>query len=195
MLPYALWADRTAHSSVTGYMPAELILGQSPIMPLEDSILSWIAIPWRQEITREELLALHIQQLERRLEDVQLAIQQQKEARIRNKDRFDKTHRIRPKKLEEGDWVLMYDNSLENQHSTIRKFAKRWFGPYVIKKVYDNATYKLSEIDGSLLQNLILGKRIKIFKKRNNFELVLHSDEELAHAGGCAGSEGVDVMK
>jgi hypothetical protein len=45
-------------------MPAELILSQSPIMPIEDSILSWIAIPWREEITREELLALHIQQLE-----------------------------------------------------------------------------------------------------------------------------------
>ena len=25
MLPYALWADRTTHSSVTGYMPAELM--------------------------------------------------------------------------------------------------------------------------------------------------------------------------
>jgi hypothetical protein len=124
-----------------------------------------------------------------------MAIQRQKDSRIRNKDRFDKTHRIRPKKLEEGDWVLMYDNSLDNQHSTIRKFAKRWFWSYIIKKVYDNATYKLSELDGSLLQNLIPGKRIKIFKKRNDFELALHNDEELAHAGGCAGSKGVDVMK
>ena len=29
MLPYALWADWTTHSSITGHMPAELILGQA----------------------------------------------------------------------------------------------------------------------------------------------------------------------
>ena len=35
LLPYALWADRTTHSSVTGYMSAELIFGQKTIMPME----------------------------------------------------------------------------------------------------------------------------------------------------------------
>ena len=29
MLPYALWADRTTHSSVIGYMPTELMTGQA----------------------------------------------------------------------------------------------------------------------------------------------------------------------
>ena len=80
MLPYALWADQTTHSSVTGYMPAELILGQKPIMPIEESIMSWTSIPWREEVSREELLALRIQQLERRPEDVELAAQRLKEA-------------------------------------------------------------------------------------------------------------------
>ena len=70
MLPYAPWADRTTHSSVTRYMSAELILGQKPIMPIEESIMSWTSIPWR-----EELLALRIRQLERRHEDVELAAQ------------------------------------------------------------------------------------------------------------------------
>jgi hypothetical protein len=27
LLPYALWADRTTHSSVTGFMPVELMYG------------------------------------------------------------------------------------------------------------------------------------------------------------------------
>ena len=30
LLPYALWADRTTHNSVTGFMPAELMFGQKP---------------------------------------------------------------------------------------------------------------------------------------------------------------------
>ena len=36
LLPFALWADHTTHSPVTGYMPAELMFGQKPIMPIEE---------------------------------------------------------------------------------------------------------------------------------------------------------------
>jgi transposase InsO family protein len=74
LLPFTLWADRTTHSSVTGFMPAELIYGQKPIMPIEQSILSWSTLPWYEGMTREELLALRIRQLERRDEDVATAI-------------------------------------------------------------------------------------------------------------------------
>ena len=35
LLPYALWADRTTHSSVTGFMPAEPMYGQKSIMLTE----------------------------------------------------------------------------------------------------------------------------------------------------------------
>ena len=89
-------------------------------------------------------------------------------AQVKNKIRFDKTHRLRPKKIEEGDWVLVYDNNLDNQHKTTRKFARRWFGPYVVTSANDNATYHLAELDGSRLAIPIAGKRVKIFKKRQD---------------------------
>ena len=76
---------------------------------------------------------------------MELAIERLKKARLKNKYRFDKKHRLRPKDIEEGDWVLVYDSSLDNQHSTLKKFAKRWFEPYVVKHVNDNATYFLRE--------------------------------------------------
>ncbi|KAL2619931.1 hypothetical protein R1flu_000136 [Riccia fluitans] len=65
-LPFALWADRTTHSTVTGYMPTELMLGQKPIMPMEDETPTWAAIPWEDSISTEELLEFWIRQLERR---------------------------------------------------------------------------------------------------------------------------------
>ena len=99
MLPYALWADQTTHSSVTGYMPAELMFGQKPIMLMERTISSWATINWRDEMSREELLAARIWQLERRPEDVEQAAERLLVARMRNKARFDRTHRLRPKKI------------------------------------------------------------------------------------------------
>ena len=70
LLPYALWADRTTHSSVTGYMPAELMFGQ---------------VDWRGEMSREELLTARIRQFQRRPEDVERAAEKLRMARIRNK--------------------------------------------------------------------------------------------------------------
>ena len=88
--------------------------------------------------------------------------------RVKNKIQFDKTHPLHPKKIEEGDQVLVYDNSLDNKHRTTRKFARRWFGPYVVISAKDNATYHLAELDGSRMAIPIAGKGVKIFKKRQD---------------------------
>ena len=168
LMPYALWADRTTRSFVTGYMLAELMYGQKPVMPIDKTITSWVAITWENKMGHEELLAVRIRQLERRPEDVEHVRKIMEVARVKNKIWFDTTHRLRPKKIEEADWVLVYDNSLDNQHKTTRKFARRWFGPYVVTSGNDNATYHLVELDGSRLAIPIACKRVKIFKKRQD---------------------------
>ena len=99
-----------------------------------------------------------------------------KEARIRNKARFDRTHRLRPRKIEEGDWVLVYDSSLDNQHRSTRKLAKRRFGPYTVRSVNNNVTYHLTELDGTRITTPVAGKQIKAFKRRNEAEPNLGAD-------------------
>ena len=150
-------------------MPTELMYGQKPVMPIEETIPTWNVLPWQDGLSREELLALRIRQLERRPEDIEAVKERLKSARLKNKDYFDKRHRLRSKAIQEGDWVLVYDSSLDNQHTTMRKFSKRWFGPYVVEGVHENATYSLSELDGTKVKVPIAGKRIKVFKKRENY--------------------------
>ncbi|KAL3675475.1 hypothetical protein R1sor_025423 [Riccia sorocarpa] len=144
--------------------------GQKPIMPVEEDVPTWASIPWEDNLDRDSLLALRIRQLERREEDLLDAREKLKTARLKNKARFDKTHRLRPKPIQVGDWVLVYDSSLENQHSTVRKFSRRWFGPYVVLAVYDNATYSLRELDGTPLRIQVAGKRVKLFRRREGSE-------------------------
>ena len=60
-----------------------------------------------------------------------------------------------------------------------RKFARRWFGPYVVTSANDSATYHLAELDGSRLVVPIVGKRVRIFKKRQDKDSDLdHVDDE-----------------
>jgi hypothetical protein len=98
---------------------------------------------------------------------VEQAAEKLRAARVKNKERFDRTHRLRPKKMEEGDWVLVYDSSLDHQHKPTQKFVRRWFGPYVVTSVNDNGTYHLAELDGTKIAVPVTGKRIKAFKKRH----------------------------
>ena len=66
---------------MTGYMAAELMTRQAPVMPTETAIATWTVLPWKEDMSREELLVVRIRQLEGRPE----AIRRQQEARFRNK--------------------------------------------------------------------------------------------------------------
>ena len=155
-------------------MPIELMHGHKSIMPREESFPTWVFLSWEDNISRERLLEFHIQQLGRLLEDMEVALERLKAARLGNKERFDKTHRLRMKKIEKGDWMLVFDSTLEHQHSTVRKFARRWFGPYVVERVNDNATYLLRELDGTMFKIPIARNHIKVFWRTNGR---FHSDD------------------
>jgi hypothetical protein len=124
---------------------------------------------------------------------VERAAEKLRTARTRNKERFDRTHRLRPKKIEEGDWMLVYDSSLDNQHKATRKFARRWFGPYVVTSVNDNGTYYLPELDGTRIAVPVAGKRVKAFKKRHNNEPDPGSGESGDDTGGTDGELIVEI--
>ena len=109
--------------------------------------------------------------MKQKSEDIEVAKARLKNARLKNKKYFDRRHRLRPRKIVEGDWVLVYNSSLDKQHSTVGKFSQRSVGPYVVKKMGDNATYCLAELDGAPLALPIVGKRIKIFKRRDGMEI------------------------
>ena len=95
--------------------------------------------------------------------------------------------------------MIVYDSSLDHQHTTMRKFVKRWFGPYEVRKVFDNGTYRLCELDGTVLRVPIAGKRVKIFKKRTDKEPYVIQDktdieEQSDEDHGDAGSEEIELQ-
>ncbi|KAH7373728.1 hypothetical protein KP509_17G071900 [Ceratopteris richardii] len=81
-----------------------------------------------------------------------------------------------PCAIEIDDWVLAYDSTFDTHYDARKKLIKRWFGPYVLTLVFENGTYALCKLDGTPLRSLIIGKRIKLFK-RNNVDYEI--DQEL----------------
>jgi hypothetical protein len=126
-------------------------------------------------------------------EDVERAAEKLRTARMWNKERFDRTHRLQPKKIEEGNWVLVYDSSLDNQQKATRKFARRWFGPYVVTSVNDKGMYHLVELNGTRIAVPVVGKRVKAFKKRHDSEPELESRENDDDTGGTDGELIIEI--
>ena len=74
---------------------------------------------------------------------------------------------MRIKNIEKTGWVSMLDNTLEHQHSTVKKFAQKWFELYMVERASNNATYLLHELDETILRIPMVGKHIKVFWKRD----------------------------
>ena len=70
----------------------------------DGQILGSDAIGERDESRRD--FGNTIKQLEIRPEDLELLLEKIEVARLKNKDRFDKTHQLRPKNIEERDWIV-----------------------------------------------------------------------------------------
>lgn len=78
--------------------------------------------------------------------------------------------------------MLISKDHLLTQHSSLEKFAIRWRGPFVVTIVHPNATYTVRELDGSVHAERYAGKRVKLFKRREQFhkgEKEYEDDQEL----------------
>ena len=77
---------------------------------------------------------------------------------MKNKEAFNRRHRLFPKAIKEGDWLLVYDSSLDNQYSAVQKMGKHWFGPYKVEQAFDNGMYLLNEVDRTRIKVPFAGK-------------------------------------
>ena len=63
--------------------------------------------------------------------------------------------------------VLLYDSSRIKLYPNEQKFENHWNGPYQVAKVFKNGSYKLKELDGTEIDNVVSGSRLKGFKIRD----------------------------
>ena len=100
-------------------------------------------------MSRQDLLALRIQQLEKREEDMELAARLLAKMRMKSKEYFERRYksRINQNNLEVGQLVLMRNNQIEKELN--RKTKDRYLGPFVVVRQNQGETYELKELDGT----------------------------------------------
>ena len=164
-LPIVLFADRISTKRTTGYSPFELVLGQSPVLPVDLEYETYLGINWSKVKTTEELLEARTRQLELRDIKLQKAHEELMDTRQNSVDYWNRKKKTRDP-LEPGDLVLVYNKSLDSQWGKL--FENRWNGPYRIKTQEPGGSYSLEELDGTALARRYAASHVKKFFPRDS---------------------------
>lgn len=108
-LPAALWADRTTTKAATGFTPAYMVYSTEVVLPIELQLDTWPYLPWKDNLETSELLALRMQQFDRRNLDLNEAKERMQRVRDERNQRWERRHEttLRTNELQVGDMVLL----------------------------------------------------------------------------------------
>ena len=152
----ALWAYRISYKSSTGFTPFFLVYGQEALFPIELQVRSNRLL--RASLRDEECFMMdrlsqnHILQYSR-----EEAVEHYMQQAWRRKKYYDK--RSRKDTFSKGSLVLHYDNRFDNIKG--QKMINRWEGPFVVHDCFDNGSYQLKNMDGTLHELRVNGWRLK----------------------------------
>ncbi|KAJ6114337.1 hypothetical protein N7486_000115 [Penicillium sp. IBT 16267x] len=149
----ALMADRMTTCATTGMTPYRFLYGKDAVLPLEMEVPTWSTLPWETISSTEDLISLRARQILQKDADIAEALHRYERIRERNKDYFDSTRAIRLKPLEVGNLVLVHDTQIQDDVRALQKLRFRWHGPYRIREVVGNGSYKLEELDGTPMRH------------------------------------------
>ncbi|XP_024018662.1 uncharacterized protein LOC112090784 [Morus notabilis] len=155
-LPKVLWAYRTTSRTTTGETPFSMAYGIEVVLPVEVSIPT-SRITRYEEGRNAELMGLELDLLEERRTDAELrlAAYRARTARYYNK-------KVRQKRFVVGDLVLrvVTPNTKPRNSGTL---GLTWEGPYRIREIVANGSYRLAELDGQDIKHTWNTDQLKVY--------------------------------
>ncbi|XP_071933710.1 uncharacterized protein [Coffea arabica] len=141
----ALWAYRTTFRTPMQAIPYALVYGVETVLLLECQIPS-LRIAIQEGLSEEDNVRLRLEELEA-LNEKRLETQQRIECyQARLSKAFNK--HVRPRSFQIGELVLTVRRPIILTHGGQRMFTSKWDGPYVVREMYTNGSYKLVADDG-----------------------------------------------
>ena len=171
-----LLAMRCTVCRMTGYTPYFLLYGRHPILAFDITDQTWETLDWHTVHSTEDLIAIRIQQILRRDKRLVQVHENQRKARERAVEDFNKKYAkvLVDNDFEVGTWVLVHETWLDTQMGN--KGALRWSGPFIIhERVMHEGkikAYRVQELDGNVRRGTVAFDRVRIFYYRAEHQTI-----------------------
>jgi hypothetical protein len=164
-VPAVLFAMRVTAHRAHGYSPYFLLYGVHPVFAFDITDHTWQTLDWHDVKSYADLITLRAQQILRRDELLNPALEDLRRARLRSIENMNRKMRYHSfKDFEPGMWVWRHETHLEGQHG--HKEEMRWSGPYIIHEKHPNDVYTLRELSGVVIRGTVTVHRLKLFYYR-----------------------------
>ena len=133
-----------------GPAPPSLLHGTPPVLPIDLTEVSFMVTGFHSDMSSEDLLALRIQQLRKRDQDLEAAAATLHRHRFKSKLLFEKRFQrlLWKENLDPGTLVIMRNSAKDK--SLDRKYSPRYLGPYEVVRRTKGGSYVLEELDGTI---------------------------------------------
>ncbi|KAE8822182.1 hypothetical protein HRS9139_10445 [Pyrenophora teres f. teres] len=159
------WAERVSLRRPLGFSPAQLVLGQNPVLPIELVVPTWQSLPWSEVRSHADLLAVRAMQLQFRKENLEEAVHRTRRLRKEAVESRNAKKDV-PKPFRVGDLVLVWDAIKSIDKSSDRKLDDRWRGPYRVREAQaDKGYYRLEDLNEVAFPNTTRADRLKKFEE------------------------------
>eukprot|EP00253_Pinus_taeda_P025379 PITA_25379 len=155
----ALWAYKTTWRNTTGHSPYELVYGKDVLLPIEFQVkTSKMVVQLGIDLSEAQKHRMEqLNELDEIRQEAILRIDRVQYQRAKWHEKY-----IKEKKLQEGDWALLFDSKFKDFKG---KFLTHWLGPYEIDKVFSNGAVRIKTIDEYQTPLIVNGHRLKIYYK------------------------------
>ena len=129
-VPEAFFTDWITTSKVTGLSLYYLLHGVYPVLPFDLTEATFLIQEFKMEITSEDLLALHINQLAKKQEDIDQAAKTLSRFRFQSREKFEEKFQkqLCQDHYQVGELVLIRNTPVEK--SLNQKTKPQYIGPY-----------------------------------------------------------------
>ena len=136
---------------------------------------------FHSDMSSEDLLALRIQQLRKRDQDLEAAAATLHRHRFKSKLLFEKRFQrlLWKENLDPGTLVIMRNSAKDK--SLDRKYSPRYLGPYEVVRRTKGGSYVLKELDGAVMRQGVAAQRLLPYLSRDDArlnQLALEHDED-----------------